>query len=63
MVRRAKTVNILADHTKTCSPALMTICEVAQVTNLVTDGDPPDKFGKLLEKFGTRLVAASEEKT
>jgi DeoR family glycerol-3-phosphate regulon repressor len=62
MVQRAKKITILADHTKIFSPALMTICEMAEVTNLVTDRNPSERFVKLMKKFGTNLVVAKEEK-
>jgi len=62
MVRRAKKITILADHTKIFNPALMTICEMAQVTNLVTDRKPPEKFVNLMQESGTNLVVAKAEK-
>jgi DeoR family glycerol-3-phosphate regulon repressor len=58
MVGRAKKRTILADHTKILNPALMAICEMAEVTNLVTDRNPPERFAQLMEKYGTNLVVA-----
>jgi len=63
MVQQAKKVTILADHTKIFNAALMTICELADVTNFVTDSDPPEKFVKLLKESGTNLVVAEAEKS
>ena len=62
MVQRAKKRTILADHTKIFNPALMAICEMSEVTNVVTDRQPPAKFIELVEKFGTKLVVAQSEK-
>ena len=62
MVQRAKKITILADHTKIFNPGLMTICEMAAVTNLVTNKNPPGKFIKLLKKSGTNLVVVKEKK-
>lgn len=59
MVQQAKNVTLLADHTKIFKPALMTICEISQVTNLVTDKEPPVQFAKFLADVGTNLVVAS----
>jgi DeoR family glycerol-3-phosphate regulon repressor len=63
MVRRAKKITILADHTKIFNPALMAICEMAEVTNLVTDRNPPERFVKLIKKSGTNLVVAKADKS
>ena len=63
MVERAKKRTILADHTKIFNPALMAICEMAAVTNLVTDRNPPERFLEIIEKFGTNLVVAKSEKS
>lgn len=61
MVQQAKKITILADHTKIFNPALMTICEMAEVTNLVTDRNPPERFVKLMKELGTNLVVAKAE--
>ncbi|MFH2132654.1 MAG: DeoR/GlpR family DNA-binding transcription regulator [bacterium] len=59
MIEHAKNVTILADHTKMLTPALMKICEMEQVTNLVTDRDPPGNLKSLLIDAGTRLIVAN----
>jgi len=61
MVRQAKKITILADHTKIFNPALMTICEMSDVTHVVTDREPPEKFAALLKERSTRLVVAQPE--
>jgi len=61
MVRRAKKITILVDHTKIFNPGLMTICEMAAVTNLVTDRNPPERFVELKKESGTNLVVAKAE--
>lgn len=58
MVERAKNVTIIADHSKIFRPALMTICDISQVTHLVTDREPPAQFAKLLADCGTNVVVA-----
>jgi len=58
MVERARKVTILADHTKICKAVFMTICEISQVTNLVTDEKPPAQFAKLLADAGTNIIVA-----
>ena len=63
MVRRAKKITILADHTKFFNPGLMTICEMAAVTNLVTDRNPPERFVELLQESGTNIVVAKAEQS
>ncbi len=59
MIERAKNVTIVADHSKIFRPALMTICDLSQVTHLVTDREPPAQFAKLLADCGTTVVVAA----
>lgn len=58
MVERAQNVTILADHTKIGKAVFMTICDISQVTNLVTDREPPAEFAKLLADVGTNIIVA-----
>ena len=58
MIDQAREITILADYTKMLTPALMTICRIEQVTNLVTDRDPPPSLGKVLNDNGVRLIVA-----
>jgi len=58
MIQQAQAVTILADHTKMLTPALMTICRIEQVSNLVTDRVPPPKLEKVLTDNGVRLILA-----
>ena len=61
MIEKAKKVTILADHTKILTPALMTICEMDQVTHLVTDQELPANLARVLEDAGTQLIIAEQE--
>ena len=61
MIRQADRVTILADHTKILTPALMTICEMDRVANLVTDRTLPAPLESVLNDTGTRLIVADPE--
>jgi DeoR family glycerol-3-phosphate regulon repressor len=58
MAERAKNVTIVADHSKIFRPALMTICDISQITHLVTDREPPAQFTKIMADCGTNVVVA-----
>lgn len=58
MVDQAESTTVLADHTKLCARALMNICNIDRVANLVTDKEPPDALQKVLKDAGTRLIIA-----
>lgn len=58
MIEQAREVTILADHTKMLRPALMKICDLKRVTNLVTDRELPAELLPVLADAGTRIITA-----
>ncbi len=60
MIKQAREVTILADHTKMLTPALMKICDISNVTNLVTDRDISAELLPVLADAGTRIIIADQ---
>ena len=58
LVRSARTVCVLADHTKTGIVGLSTFMDLADVDTLVTDAGIPDRARRVLEETVEQLVLA-----
>ena len=58
MIRQARSITLLADHSKFGRPALMPICHLSQVSRLVTDRMPPEALGDLLRAAKTEVILA-----
>jgi DeoR family glycerol-3-phosphate regulon repressor len=58
MVRQAGTVTVLADHTKLGRLALVKVCDLKEVSRLVTDAPPPKPLGNALHAAGVEVVVA-----
>jgi len=59
MINNARSVSILADHTKIGQKALCTVCDLSQVTRIITDKKPDDEFVSELDKKGVELVVVA----
>jgi len=58
MIRQARSIVLLADHSKFGRQALMPICHLRQVSQLVTDRPPPQALRGLLRAAKTEVVVA-----
>lgn len=58
MVRQARAVTVLADHSKLGRVALVKVCGLAAVARLVTDREPPAPLRRALEAAGVALALA-----
>jgi DeoR family glycerol-3-phosphate regulon repressor len=58
MVRQAGSVTVLADHTKLGRLALVKVCDLKEVSRLVTDAAPPKPLGNALHAAGVEVVVA-----
>lgn len=58
MVRQAGSVTVLADHTKLGRLALVKVCELKEVSRLVTDAAPPRALGDALHAAGVEILVA-----
>ncbi|MBX6320474.1 MAG: DeoR/GlpR transcriptional regulator [Rhodospirillaceae bacterium] len=61
MIRQAREVVLLADHTRFGRRALARVCHLRQVHRLVTDRAPVARRRALLRRCGVELVVASPE--
>jgi DeoR family transcriptional regulator of aga operon len=59
MIRAAQQVAVLADSTKFGKRGIGKICELSDITYIVTDEGIPSSMVKLLEKKGIKVVIAS----
>jgi len=58
MIRQARSIVLLADHSKLGRQALMPICHLRQVSRLVTDRPPPQALRDLLRAAKTEVILA-----
>lgn len=58
MIRQARSVTVLADHTKLGRAALVKVCAVEAVARLVTDSAPDAELRAVLERAGTETILA-----
>jgi DeoR/GlpR family transcriptional regulator of sugar metabolism len=58
MVKNARTVTVLADHTKLGRTSLVRVCSLEQVTRLVTDQPPPAALVEALERGRVDVLIA-----
>ena len=58
MIRRAKSVTILADQSKFAALASFGVCPLAKIDRLVCDVAPPNDLAAALEKVQTEVVIA-----
>jgi DeoR/GlpR family transcriptional regulator of sugar metabolism len=58
MMTNAASVMLVADISKFERDALLTFGNLEQVDLLITDGRPPENFGRVLEKFEVKVVVA-----
>jgi len=58
MAARSRAVTVLADHTKFLATGSLNVCELAQVTNIVTDAAPPAEFQALADQTKTEILVA-----
>ena len=60
MIERAQEAVILADHSKFGKTTFARICDLRQVSVIVTDKQCPQEWGPLLDQQGIRLLTANE---
>jgi DeoR family glycerol-3-phosphate regulon repressor len=58
MIRQARAVTMLADHSKLGRAALIKVCAMEAVARLVTDRAPPEPVRRALEQAGVEIVVA-----
>jgi len=58
MIRQARSVTVLADHTKLGRAALVKVCDAEAVARLVTDSPPEAELQSLLDRAGVETVVA-----
>lgn len=58
MIRQARAVTILADHSKLERTALVRVCQFGAVARLVTDSAPPEALGRALAEADVEVVLA-----
>jgi DeoR family glycerol-3-phosphate regulon repressor len=60
MIERARTVTVLADHTKLGRSALFQVCPLNQVDRLVTDRCDPPSFKETLEASAVEVILPAQ---
>jgi len=58
MIRQARDLTILADHTKFARSALVKICTLREVRRVVTDSLPGERLRQLMQDAGIELIVA-----
>ncbi|NIR29413.1 MAG: DeoR/GlpR transcriptional regulator [Gammaproteobacteria bacterium] len=58
MVRSARTVTVLADHSKLGRTSQVRVCALSPVARLVTDAPPPATLAEALERGGVEVLLA-----
>jgi DeoR family glycerol-3-phosphate regulon repressor len=58
MIGQARSLTLLADNSKFGRPALMRICQLREVSRLVTDRSPPKALWELLRAAETEVIIA-----
>jgi len=58
MIRQARSVTVLADHTKLGRAALVKVCGPEAVARLVTDSAPDAELQTVLDRAGIETVVA-----
>lgn len=61
IIRNARRVLLVTDHTKFGRPALMRVGTLAQIAALYTDRQPPTAIGELIHSLGVALHVAPDE--
>lgn len=61
IIRHARRIFLVADHSKFGRPALMRVGHINQIGALYTDAKPPKEICSILETFDVKLVIASAE--
>lgn len=57
-IAQAEQVFVLCDSSKFGHRSLIKVCDLRQVTALITDAPPPQHLAEALERVGTRIVVA-----
>ncbi len=55
VIRNAREAILLVDHTKFLTPSLFKICEIADISRIVTDQKPPPEWEEFLHAQGVML--------
>ena len=55
IIRNARRVFLLADHSKFGRPAMVKVGHISEITTLYTDAPPPDSIAAILENSGVTL--------
>lgn len=58
MMRQAGAVTVLADHSKLDRLALVKVCDLKEVSRLITDAPPPEILGNALHAAAVEIVVA-----
>ena len=59
MIARARSLTVVADHSKLGREALFQGCPLAEIDRLVSDREPPPGMRRRLEEAGVKIVVAS----
>jgi DeoR family fructose operon transcriptional repressor len=62
MLKSAREVIVVADHTKFGRVTVTQFCDIAEIQHLITDAGAPADFVGALEKRGVRVILAEDEK-
>jgi DeoR family glycerol-3-phosphate regulon repressor len=55
IIRNARRVFLVADHSKFGRPAMVKVGHISEITTLYTDAPPPDSIAAILEHAGVTL--------